>query len=113
MTKNLWLEYLREKYPKTVPYIETIVADTDTAEGLKEVAKKHYYILYHELIKAKMKRIEKLSKELVRECEKLRAMSRVLELLLWNKITVDEAREFFGKTPEKIYEALREKGLAD
>ena len=113
MAKNLWLEYLREKYPKTVPYIETIVADTDTAEGLKEVAKKHYYLLYPNLIKAKMERIEKLSKELVRECEKLRAKSRVLELLLWDKITVDEAREFFRKQPEKIYEALREKGLAD
>ena len=113
MAKNLWLEYMREKYPKTVPYIETIIADTDTAEGLKEVAKKHYYLLYLNLIKAKMERIEKLSKELVRECEKLRAKSRVLELLLWDKITVDEAREFFRKQPEKIYEALREKGLAD
>ena len=113
MAKNLWLEYIREKYPKSVPYIETIIADTDTPEGLKDVIKKHYYILYRKLIKAKMERIEKLSRELVRECEELRVKSKVLELLLWDKITVDEARAFFAKRPEKICEAPREKGLID
>ena len=113
MAKNLWLEYIREKYPKSVPYIETIIADTDTPEGLKEAIKKHYYLLYLKSVKVKIERIEKLSKELVRECEELRARSKVLELLLWDKITVDEAGAFFAKRPEKIYEALREKGLID
>jgi len=94
---NSWLAELEEEYRKTVPFIQTIIPPDDS----DAILKKHYYLLYKRRLRTQIRLLRRLAKEILEEAEELEAINVIIDRLLKDKISVQEARSLFPQ-PKRI-----------
>jgi len=99
-----WLAELEEKYRKTAPFIQTIIPLDDS----DAILKKHYYLLYKRRLRAQIRLLRRLAREMLEEAEELEAINVIIDRLLKDKISVEEARSLFPR-PKRILNHKEEK----